>query len=61
MKSGGWEVHKLWADLWLPNHKLMPSQSNAAVGQENVFVASLIDANTKWWNVDKVKRTLNSL
>ncbi|XP_042974700.1 uncharacterized protein LOC122306335 [Carya illinoinensis] len=50
-----YELENLMAKFWWDQKKDENKMqwSNAAVGQENVFVASLIDANTKWWNVDK--------
>lgn len=45
----------VWTDYWLPHHKLIPQPARSEVVHQNDTVESLIDRETKWWDVAKVQ------
>lgn len=60
LKGYRWRVRdgksiNVWTDYWLPQHKLIPKPATTLLGHQNDIVESLIDTETRWWNVDKIQ------
>lgn len=51
---------KIWKDNWIPGHQALHKElSNMEIEVNEDTVDSLMDGNTKWWNIDKVRALFN--
>ncbi|XP_042942933.1 uncharacterized mitochondrial protein AtMg00310-like [Carya illinoinensis] len=48
---------KVWTDHWIPGDRVLQQLTQENI-DETLMVEDLIDENTRWWNIEKVRRLL---
>lgn len=52
---------KLWSENWVPGHPRLQRDGNAIRAKnESETMDSIIDSNSRWWNVEKIRALFNT-